>query len=250
MAAMATGPLPNHEAPGMPGPEASEPGEAARRTSLKHQRLVALLRIALPLATLLLATLVITWPKFQNRERSSFSLSPTNADPKEVEQLTMVNPKFVGLDSKQEPYTVTARTANQDHPGADLVLLDQPQADITLASGAWVTVTALNGRYTQKEQLLDLIGDINLFHDSGFEFHTEQAQVDLANSTMSGDVPVTGHGPAGTIDSEGFMVLDHGQTVLFTGHAKLHLNPGAKSVSSSKKTPAAPARAPASGKTR
>jgi lipopolysaccharide export system protein LptC len=212
--------------------------------------LVSLLRVALPLATLLLATLVIAWPKFQNRERSGFNLTPTHADPKEVEQLTMVNPKFVGLDSKQEPYSVTARTANQDRPGADLLLLDQPQADITLTSGAWITVTALNGRYAQKEQMLDLIGDINLFHDSGFEFHTEQAQVDLANNTMSGDVHVTGHGPAGTIDSEGFMVLDHGQTVLFTGRAKLHLNPSAKSAAPNKKSPAAPARSPATGKTR
>ena len=244
---MASGPLPNHETPGsdIPEPGIPEPSDAARITSLKHQRLVAWLRVALPLATLLLATLVITWAKFQNRERRSFSLSPTHADPKEVEQLTMVNPKFVGLDSKQEPYAVTAKTANQDHPGADLVLLDQPQADITVTSGAWITVTALNGRYMQKEQMLDLAGDINLFHDSGFEFHTEQAQIDLANNTMSGDVPVTGHGPAGTIDSEGFMVLDHGQTVLFTGHAKLHLNPGVKSMSSNKKTPT-----PASGKTR
>lgn len=244
---MATGPLPNHD---VPEPDMSQPGEAARLTSLKHQRLVALLRIALPLAALLLAALVIAWPKFQNRERSSFNLSPTHADPKEVEQLTMVNPKFVGLDSKQEPYTVTAKAANQDHPGADLVLLDQPQADITLESGAWVTVTALNGRYTQKEQLLNLIGDVNLFHDSGFEFHTEQAQIDLANNTMSGDVPVTGHGPAGTIDAEGFMVLDHGQTVLFTGHAKLHLNPGAKSATATKKSPAPAPRTPTTGKTR
>lgn len=246
-AAMAAGPLPNPE---MPGPETPEPSDAARLTSFKHQRLVALLRIALPLATLLLATLVIAWPKFQNRERTGFTLSPTLADPKEVEQLTMVNPKFVGLDSKQQPYTVTARSANQDRPGADLVLLDRPQADITLESGAWITVTALNGRYTQKEQLLDLMGDINLFHDSGFEFHTEQAEIDLANNTMSGDVPVTGHGPAGTIDSDGFMVLDHGQTVLFTGHAKLHINAGAKSVAAPKKSTVPAARAPTTGGTR
>ena len=223
-AAMATGPLPNHEPP-------PDNGEAAGHTELLlrivRRRYVTLLRIALPMAALLLAALVIAWPQLQNRERTGFSLTPTHADPKEVEQLTMVNPRFVGLDSKQQPYTVTAQSATQERAGADIILLNHPQADILLANGAWVTVTGRMGRYSQKQQILDLEGDIDVFHDSGYEFHTERAQIDLANNTINGDVPVTGHGPGGLIDAQGFMILDHGQTVIFTGDSKLHLNPGA-----------------------
>jgi len=87
--------------------------------------------------------------------------------------------------------------------------------------------TARNGRYHQKSQILDLEGDINVFHDAGYQFQTEKAEVDLANDTVTGEEPVTGHGPGGTIDATGFMILDRGGTLVFTGPSKLHLNPGA-----------------------
>jgi lipopolysaccharide export system protein LptC len=221
---MAAGPLPKHEPP----PDGGEPtGGTEHLIRIVRRRYVTLLRIALPMAALLLVALVIAWPQIQNRERPGFSLTPTRADPKEVEQLTMVNPRFVGLDSKQQPYTVTAQSATQDRAGADIILLNRPQADILLANGAWVTVTGRVGRYSQKQQILDIEGDIDVFHDSGYEFHTERAQIDLANDTINGDVPVTGHGPGGAIDAQGFMILDHGRTVIFTGDSKLHLSPGA-----------------------
>jgi lipopolysaccharide export system protein LptC len=225
---MTAGPLLDHEPP---TPDIHGVGETARLIHIKHRRHVTLLRILLPMAALLLAALVITWPQLQNRDRSGFYLTPTRANPKDVEQLTMVNPRFVGLDSKQQPYTVTARSATQERAGADMILLDHPQADILLDNGAWVTVTGRSGRYGQKAQILDLEGDINLFHDTGYEFHTEQAQVDLANDTINGDVAVNGHGPGGVIDAQGFMILDRGQTVIFTGNSKLHLNPTAQSGS-------------------
>lgn len=235
---MAAGPLPNREPP-----RNDEGGDTPRLIRIVRRRYVTLLRVALPMAALLLAALVITWPQIQNRERVAFSLAPTSADPKEVEQLTMVNPRFVGLDSKQQPYTVTAKTATQERAGADMILLDRPQADILLDNGAWVTVTGRKGRYSQKQQILDLEGDVDVFHDSGYEFHTEKAQVDLANDTVNGDVPVAGHGPGGTIDAQGFMILDHGQTVIFTGDSKLHLNPGAQSGIGARSGPAPTGRA-------
>lgn len=234
---MATGPLPNQE------PPADEVHVSIAHVGwLKHRRMVAMLRIALPMAALLLATLVVVWPKLQNRERSGFTLTPTRVDPRELEQLTMVSPRFVGLDAKQEPYTITAKTANQDKAGSDLILLDQPQADLTQKNGSWITVTAKNGRYQQKAQLLDLKGDINLFHDAGYEFHTEQARVDFANDNVTGEAPVTGQGPLGTIDAQGFMILDHGQTVIFTGQSKLHLNPGHHAAATSPARPAGKAK--------
>jgi lipopolysaccharide export system protein LptC len=224
--------VPEPGAPDEPGgpPELGEPrrppsGLAARR------RLVVLLRVALPLAALLLIALVVVWPHFQDQDRAGFALNPASVDPREVEQLTMVKPRFVGRDSKEEPYTLTAISATQDHPGADLIHLDHPQADITLSGGSWAIVTALKGTYAQKDQILDLEGDIAVFHDSGYEFHTQKAEVDLAHNTINGVVPVTGQGPGGTIEAEnGFTILDNGGTVLFHGPAKTTLNPRAKGL--------------------
>lgn len=237
MTALATmGPLPDDTPergePKEPG-EPPEPGEARRPPSglAARRRLVILLRVALPLAALLLIALIVVWPHLQGQDRAGFTLTPASVDPREVEKLTMVKPRFVGRDSKEEPYTLTAISATQDHPGADLIHLDHPQADITLSGGSWAIVTALKGTYAQKDQILDLDGDIAVFHDSGYEFHTQKAEVDLAHNTVNGVVPVSGHGPGGTIEAEnGFTILDNGGTVLFHGPAKMTLNPGVKGL--------------------
>lgn len=217
------GPLPDDT----PEPEDAPPPARI----LKRRRTIALLRIVLPLAALLLIAAVVVWPKFQGQDRAGFKLNLADVSPTEVEQLTMVKPRFVGRDSKQQPYTITALSATQDHPGADLVHLDHPQADITLESSAWASVTAIRGTYAQKDQILDLDGDINVFHDSGYEFHTEKAEVDLAHDTIDGTVPVRGQGPGGTLEAQGgFTILDHGQTVLFHGPAKMTINPSVKGL--------------------
>ena len=90
--------------------------------------------------------------------------------------------------------------------------------------GAWVVVTSKTGVYQPDNHFLDMSGDVTLFHDKGFQFHTQQARVDLDAGTAVGDVPIDGEGPAGTISGQGFRILKKGDTVLFTGKSKLVMN--------------------------
>ncbi|MEK9899787.1 MAG: LPS export ABC transporter periplasmic protein LptC, partial [Rhodospirillaceae bacterium] len=78
-----------------------------------------------------------------------------------------------------------------------------------------------------KTNTLHLTGDVNLFHDQGYEFTTTAAQVDLVTSTASGDEPVDGQGPFGVLNAEGFRVFDSGDRVLFLGPARLTVFEGA-----------------------
>ncbi len=75
-------------------------------------------------------------------------------------------------------------------------------------------------------EVLHLDGEVDLFHDTGFEMHTPSATVDLKNGTAAGDQPVRGHGPTGALNAAGFRILDGGKRILFTGKARLVLSPG------------------------
>ena len=94
-----------------------------------------------------------------------------------------------------------------------------------------LALTAKVGYYDRETELLDLVGAVNLFHDEGFEVRTAKAQVDLKNGIASGDEPVESQGPSGTLTSEGFRVLDKGDTVFFTGKSKMILYPEDKGSS-------------------
>jgi lipopolysaccharide export system protein LptC len=118
--------------------------------------------------------------------------------------------------------------ATQSRQDDDLVHLELPKADMTADDGAWLALTARTGAYHRAAEMLDLAGSVNLFHDKGVEISTESARIDLRNGTAEGQQPVEGQGIFGTVDAEGFRVLDRGQTIIFTGKSRLVLHSGAQ----------------------
>ncbi len=118
---------------------------------------------------------------------------------------------------------MTAALATRESAHAPHTDLQSPKADLTTSSGAWVAATAATGVYHNATRLLDLMGDVSMFHDGGTEFHTERAQVDLSAGAATGDDPVDGQGPTSTIKAEGFRLYDRGAVIIFTGKSHLVL---------------------------
>lgn len=187
-------------------------------------RTVGLLKVLLPTVALSLVALVIIWAQVHNND-AGFRVGFSLVSPEDAHKLTMMNARYAGTSRDNQPYLVTARQAEQEAPGADLIRLSEPKGDITMKSGAWVALTAPAGDYHQESEILDLSGGVNLFHDSGMEFNSPTARINLRDSTAIGHDPVEGHGPAAEIRSQGFHVLDEGGRVIFTGKAHLTLYP-------------------------
>jgi lipopolysaccharide export system protein LptC len=136
----------------------------------------------------------------------------------------MVNARYHGTDSKNQPFTVTADTANETaSKKAKVVDLDHPTADLTTRDGTWLTVSADTGIFSQVDNTLSLLGGVNIFHERGYEIQTASANMDLKAGSVSGDDPIKGQGPFGEIEAEGFRVYEKGQMIIFTGKAKLIL---------------------------
>jgi lipopolysaccharide export system protein LptC len=204
-----------------------------------YSRLVSFLKLLLPAIAAALLLLIVAWPHLQATLDKVGTLVP-RLNLSDARDLRMLNARVSGVDRQNRPYVVTADTARQ-LPGADgLIAMEGPKADMTLQSGVWLAVTADTGVYKSQSQLLDLFGQVNLFHDKGYEFVTDSAHVDMQAGTAEGDEKVRGQGIFGHVDAEGFRIYDQGDRVVFTGKSKMLLLPNG----GSSRTTTGPAPAP------
>ena len=183
---------------------------------IRRQRFVEVMKLAMPILAAAVLALLLFWPDIEGRDsRLSFRRGPALVP----EALQLVAPRFQGVDELNRPYTVTARLARQ--PGQEeIMLLELPRADILLTDGAWIYIESNEGRYDRPAQHLDLTGDVKLYHDNGTLFRTEAAAVQVAEGTAHGERPTKVQGSFGTVESEGFELLDRGQVMIFTGRAR------------------------------
>jgi lipopolysaccharide export system protein LptC len=210
------------ERPTRPARRLQDAGRQPPRLSLsnRYSVFVGFMKVLLPATAAALVLLIVAWPQFTIKEEG-FRLSVSKLAPSQAESLTMLNARFEGRDEKNQPYSVTADIATQSENDRDLVTLELPKADITLEDGTWLALTARAGEYRKEAQVLDLAGAVNLFHDKGFELRTESARVRLAEGMAEGAQPVEGQGSIGTIQAEGFRVLNRGARIFFLGRSRL-----------------------------
>jgi len=190
------------------------------RPHARRGRYVGILKLLLPAIAAVLIALVAFWPQLRDRT-NEFRVQFVTIGSEEAETVQMINPRFLGLDKADRHYTITAGRATQMDDGR--INLENPRGDMVLAGGAWIVISGNTGTYYKVRQVLDLVGNVNLYHDSGYEFHTEKASINLQEGTAAGDMPTTGQGPAGHVQSEGFRIYDQGDRVHFTGKARLVL---------------------------
>lgn len=190
-----------------------------------YSRAVAMLKVALPSLAVVLVTLVVVWPQLQGSGDDAFPLSFAEIGPEAMQSQRLVGARYQSTDDSEQPFTVTADLAEETAPGSRLVRLQHPKADITLNDGVWLLLDAREGLYEQDQETLQLSGGVDLFHDGGYELHTERLTLNVAAGTADSTDPVAGQGPLGTLKSEGLRIRDGGKTVIFTGAATLVLHP-------------------------
>jgi len=184
-----------------------------------YSRFVALMKVMLPAFAAALLGLVFAWPKVASRD-ASFHLAFANFNIKAVDTLSMQNPHYFGTDNKNLPFTITADVATQVDPSNMVVSLENPVADLTRKGGASMLINSDTGFFRQKDDILDLLGHVDLFQDNGYEVHTNSVRVEVKQGNAVGDDPTKGNGPSGTIEGDGVRMWERGKTIMFTGKSK------------------------------
>jgi lipopolysaccharide export system protein LptC len=186
----------------------------------RRARVVAVMRLILPATAALLLAMLALWSRF-GLDTTSFRLSMDSIDLNNLDTLAMSNAHFEGMDDKNRPFSISAEKATQVTQDADTIDLTQLQADMTMTDGAWLSLISDSGRLQRSKQLLDLLGQVNLFQDQGYELHTRDVNVDLARNSAIGHNPVQGQGPSGEVTAEGVLVLNSGARIVFLGHTHI-----------------------------
>ena len=182
-------------------------------------RIVSWLRIALPAGAALMILALIVWPMIETN-------SIKTAVMKNIPDLVIDNLHYTGLDNRNQPYSLTAEKATRPAGMNNLYDLDAPQAETTLSTGAWVAGKAQYGRFDEATRRLWLGGNVEVFHDKGYQFTTDEAQIDMNKDLAWGEKPVLLQGSFGEIRGQGFKWLDSGNTIVIKGpaHAVLGLH--------------------------
>lgn len=206
-----------------------EPGQSSPRRRTRRGRSVRVLKVALPLVVLVTLGYVGYW-WLESRG--------TVVDPALIQQVpgasatkaevTVNDVKYDGKDDKGRPFSITAASASHVDGDDRHISLKKPLADIVMSSGAYVALTANGGVLDRDADIITLTGDVTLFHDNGLSFQTESATIDLNAKTAHGNDAVEGQNGDGELVSEGFRVLDDGDTIQFTGKAHMKIYPKQK----------------------
>lgn len=194
-----------------------------RRFSHSYGRAVGWLKILLPTLAVVLVSMIFIWPYLEEEGQRIIAAVISDA-PVLPELMEVSQARYTGVGEDGQRYTLTAETVQQESMDAALVEFLEPRADISLSDGSWALVSAERGTFDRDAQVLELNSAVSLFHDLGYEFRTESATLDLLGGSAYGFDPISGQGPFGYVEADGFELLDRGARVRLTGNARVIIN--------------------------
>jgi lipopolysaccharide export system protein LptC len=192
----------------------------------RYTRFVLFSKWFLGVVSIIGITALIAWPLL-TRDKSGVRVSFVMTEGKNgMPSITPVmnKPHYEGTDERGRKYTITADQAEQKPDKK--IGLKNVAADMFTEQGAWLSLTAAGGEFNDITKILTLTGAVTLYHEEGYQFVTERAEIDTNTSEARGDLPISGQGPMGKLLATGFEIKDNGNYILFgrKGRVTMTLN--------------------------
>ena len=202
----------------------------AFRHAIRHSRRVRMLRIAVPVALLVIVSVVglMTW--FDPMRL--LKRLPVDATGLIISgsKITMAQPKLSGYTRDQRWYEVTARAAAQDITKPDIVELQEIRAKLEMQDKSMLDLSAADGNFDRKAGVLTLGRDIVLQSSSGLQMRLSDAVIDTGKGNILSEKPVQLKMPQGTLNANRLEVTNAGEVVLFDGGVVMILMPSDEKV--------------------
>jgi len=142
------------------------------------------------------------------------------------ESVRMTNPQYTGLDGQGVPYALTAEYATRDMENPDAVKLIKPVLTFRRDSGAPTSsVTALEGLYDSKAQIMELRADVKVRTDDGYSCDTTHAKIFTADRRVTGDEPIRCTGNFGTVEGQRYQIIEDYSRYIFEDNVKAIIYP-------------------------
>ena len=197
--------------------------ERAFQRAMRHSRRVRMLRVAIPVAIVLIVgtTFLLSWLD----PLRVLARLPTDAGKLVISgtKITMEAPKISGYTRDSRWYELTARSAAQDITNPNIVELHDIRAKIEAEDKSTMHVVATEGTFDRKGGVLTLNRSIMLRSTSGYELHLEEAVIDTATGEIVSKKPVEVQMEQGTLNANGLEVIQSGDVVRFNGGVTMNL---------------------------
>ena len=197
--------------------------DRAFRSAVRHSVVVRVLRIAIPAGVLLVAAgvfLAVWFNPMRMLSKLPVSMSDLVVS---GTRITMESPKLSGYTRDSRAYELTARAAAQDVTKPDLVELSDIHAKIEMQDKSLMEMSAVNGLYDAKGEMLTLGENIVLSSSTGYRGRLSVAVVDIRKGNIVSDKPVELEMLNGTLNANRLEVTDAGDLVRFDGGVSMML---------------------------
>lgn len=193
----------------------------AKKRMRHHSRLVISLKVLFPSLAAVMIGLVILWPQMKAQQEENISLIASEVDQLNLpDDQAMVNPRFFTVDEKGEPFNLTAQTAFELPGDTRRIQLDTIRADLLMRNDQWFALDAAAGIYSQADDTMELLRQVNLYTETGDEISTTQALINMKNRDILGSKDVFLRTPSGYARAQGFSVTQNGTVIRLTGKTR------------------------------
>jgi lipopolysaccharide export system protein LptC len=190
----------------------------AYRRALRHSRLVRVLRVALPLGSLLAvgATMVYLYLDPFRAAPVDIDIGALNLDGSKI---TMDHASLRGFKDGDQPFTITATRALQDVSTPSIVELEGLTSDIAMPDRTNAKITASNGVYDSQKDVLQVKGAVEI-RTARYTVKMRSGTIDFKTNRVQSREPVNVEMAGGTIDADSMNVFDNGDRVRFDGQVR------------------------------
>jgi lipopolysaccharide export system protein LptC len=211
---------------GQPGQPIAGRPKAVISGARRHSRRVRVLRVAVPAALVLTLTGIVL-ANYLNPAR--WLRVPTEFGTLVISgsKITMEAPRLAGFTKDQREYEVTAASASQDTKNPSIVEMKEISGRIDMEDRSKVTLTAVDGVYDTKADLLTLGQEIVIISTAGYQGRLSEARIEVKKGRIVSERPVQLKMPQGTLDANRMEVTETGAVIRFDGGVVMMLSPDA-----------------------
>lgn len=188
----------------------------------RHDRLIAILQVVLPVGIGVLAAFLVMAPLFSGGD-ISFVLDKNKVDVAS-ERMRIQSARYQGADDKGRNFQLTAGQAVQKSSAEPIVRMADLAAELQLQDGP-ARLVADQGRYDMETERVAVDGPIRFTAANGYQLDTRDTTVDLKTRRLASGGAVTGATPMGNFSGDRLNADLDERTVTLRGNARLRVYP-------------------------
>jgi lipopolysaccharide export system protein LptC len=196
--------------------------DAAFRRAVSHSRKVRVLKLALPVAAIVIAGSFAAYSYISVPGTVSFDVSESAySDGK----LVMANPKLEGFTKDNKPYRMSATRALQHADNSSVIDLEGIDARLPFSGENFATIGADHGVFNYDQRTLDISSPITVSTTDGMTATLQSAYVDMIQGLLNTDKPVSINLAGVSLSADAMRVTENGRVLVFESRVRLELKP-------------------------